>query len=74
MAEPIPRGPFDQGLFLAHFNKGRELFDAQRFDEAERQLEEAYLLRPRDPQVLNLLGLVYFRTRSSARPRRSTAS
>ena len=25
------------------------------------QLEEAYLLRPRDPRVLNLLGLVYFR-------------
>ena len=25
------------------------------------ELEEAYLLRPRDPQVLNLLGLVYFK-------------
>jgi uncharacterized protein (AIM24 family) len=61
MPDPIPRGPFDQGLFLAHFNKGRELFDARRFEEAERQLEEAYLLRPRDPRVLNLLGLVYFR-------------
>jgi hypothetical protein len=61
MAEPIPRGPFDQGLFLAHYNKGRELFEAQRFDEAERQLEEAYLLRPRDARVLNLLGLVYYR-------------
>jgi hypothetical protein len=62
MAEPIPRGPFDQGLFLAHYNKGRELFEAQRFDEAERQLEEAYLLRPRDARVLNLLGLVYYRS------------
>jgi uncharacterized protein (AIM24 family) len=61
MSDPIPRGPFDQGLFLAHYNKGKELFDARRFDEAERQLEEAYLLRPRDPRVLNLLGLVYFR-------------
>jgi Flp pilus assembly protein TadD/uncharacterized protein (AIM24 family) len=61
MPDPIPRGPFDQGLFLAHYNKGRELFEARRFDEAERQLEEAYLLRPRDPRVLNLLGLVYFR-------------
>lgn len=61
MSDPIPRGPFDQGLFLTHYNKGRELFDARRFDEAERQLEEAYLLRPRDPRVLNLLGLVYFR-------------
>jgi uncharacterized protein (AIM24 family) len=61
MPDPIPRGPFDQGLFLAHFNKGRELFEARRFDEAELQLEEAYLLRPRDQRVLNLLGLVYFR-------------
>jgi uncharacterized protein (AIM24 family) len=61
MAEPIPRGPFDQGLFLTHYNKGREMFDARRFDEAERQLEEAYLLRPRDARVLNLLGLVYYR-------------
>jgi uncharacterized protein (AIM24 family) len=61
MPDPIPRGPFDQGLFLAHFNKGRELFEAKRYDDAERELEEAYLLRPRDPRVLNLLGLVYFR-------------
>ena len=61
MADPIPRGPFDQGLFLAHYNKGREHFEARRLEEAERQLEEAYLLRPRDPRVLNLLGLVYFR-------------
>jgi len=62
MAEPIPRGPFDQGLFLTHYNKGKELFEARRFDEAERQLEEAYLLRPRDARVLNLLGLVYYRS------------
>jgi uncharacterized protein (AIM24 family) len=61
MPDPIPRGPFDQGLFLAHYNKGRECFEAHRLEEAERQLEEAYLLRPRDPRVLNLLGLVYFR-------------
>jgi uncharacterized protein (AIM24 family)/Tfp pilus assembly protein PilF len=61
MPDAIPRGPFDQGLFLAHFNKGRELFEAKRYDDAERELEEAYLLRPRDPRVLNLLGLVYFR-------------
>ena len=61
MPDPIPRGPFDQGLFLTHFNKGREPFEARHLEEAERQLEEAYLLRPRDPRVLNLLGLVYFR-------------
>ncbi len=28
MPESIPRRPFDQGLFLTHFNKGRELFKA----------------------------------------------
>lgn len=56
-----PRTPFDQGLFLAHLNKGKEYYDQKRFDEAERELEEAYLLRPRDQKVLNLLGLVYFK-------------
>jgi uncharacterized protein (AIM24 family) len=61
MRDPIPRGPFDQGLFLAHFNKGRDHYEARRYEDAEHQLEEAYLLRPRDQKVLNLLGLVYFR-------------
>lgn len=56
-----PRAPFDQGLFLTHFNRGKDLFDSRRYEEAERQLEEAYLLRPRDQKVLNLLGLVYFK-------------
>jgi len=56
-----PRAPFDQGLFLTHFNKGKSFYDERRFEEAERELEEAYLLRPRDQRVLNLLGLVYFR-------------
>jgi len=58
---PAPRAPFDQGLFLTHFNKGKQHYEQRQFAEAERQLEEAYLLRPRDPQVLNLLGLVYFK-------------
>lgn len=61
MPDPSPRAPFDQGLFLAHFNKGKELYDGKRYEEAEGQLEEAYLLRPRDQKVLNLLGLVYFK-------------
>jgi len=61
MRDPIPRGPFDQGLFLAHFNKGRDLYEGHKYEEAERELEEAYLLRPRDNKVLNLLGLVYFK-------------
>src|SRR5260370_25799053 len=61
MRDAIPRGPFDQGLFLTHFNKGKELYEGRRFEEAERELEEADLMRPRDQKVLNLLGLVYVR-------------
>ena len=51
MRDPSPRAPFDQGLFLTHFNKGKGLYDERRYDEAERELEEAYLLRPRDQKV-----------------------
>src|SRR5437867_5066765 len=61
MREPSPRAPFDQGLFLTHFIKGKAFYNETRFDDAEREREEAYLLRPRDQRVLNLLGLVYFR-------------
>jgi len=61
MRESSPRAPFDQGLFLTHFNKGKAFYDERRFEDAERELEEAYLLRPRDQRVLNLLGLVYFK-------------
>jgi uncharacterized protein (AIM24 family) len=61
MPDAIPRGPFDQGLFLTHLNKGRELVEARNYEGAVKQLEEAYLLRPRDPRVLDLLGLAYFR-------------
>jgi uncharacterized protein (AIM24 family) len=57
----------EQGLFLAHFNKGKELFDDRQYTGAEKELEEAYLLKPRDPQVLNLLGIVYFKTEKLAR-------
>src|SRR5215213_234535 len=57
----------DQGLFLAHFNKGKELFDDRQYADAEKELEEAYLLKPRDPQVLNLLGIVYFKTEKLSR-------
>src|SRR3954471_12866855 len=61
MRDPSPRAPFDQGLFLKHFNKGKAHYDEKRYLDAERELEEAYLLRPRDQKVLNLLGLVYFK-------------
>src|SRR5438105_10624667 len=54
--------PFDQGVFLLHYNRGREAMQEGRYAEARRELESAQKLRPDDPEVLNLLGLVYFKT------------
>jgi uncharacterized protein (AIM24 family) len=54
--------PFDQGVFLLHYNRGREAFQEARYAEARRELENAQKLRPDDADVLNLLGLVYFKT------------
>jgi uncharacterized protein (AIM24 family) len=54
--------PFDQGVFLLHYNRGREAFQEGRYGEGRRELESAQKLRPDDPDVLNLLGLVYFKT------------
>ncbi|MBW3563573.1 MAG: tetratricopeptide repeat protein [Acidobacteria bacterium] len=53
--------PFDQGVFLIHYNRGKEAFQAGRFGEARKELEAAQKMRPDDAEVLNLLGLVYFR-------------
>ncbi|HVR44335.1 MAG TPA: tetratricopeptide repeat protein [Thermoanaerobaculia bacterium] len=58
----IPAAPFDQGIFLLHYNRGKEAFQAGRSGEARRELEAAQKLRPHDSDVLNLLGLVYFKT------------
>src|SRR5205809_6282798 len=60
--EPAMAPPFDQGVFLPHCNRGREAFQEGRYAEARRELESAQRLRPDDPDVLNLLGLVYFKT------------
>ena len=59
--EPLS-APFDQGVFLLHHNRGREAFQEGRYAEARRELEQAQRLRPDDSDVLNLLGLVYFKT------------
>src|SRR6266545_4166181 len=56
------QAPFDQGVFLLHYNRGREAFQEGRYAEARRELEQAQRLRPDDADVLNLLGLVYFKT------------
>src|SRR5687768_9992163 len=60
--DPAVAPPFDQGVFLLHYNRGREAFQEGRYAEARRELEAAQRMRPDDPDVLNLLGLVYFKT------------
>lgn len=60
--DPAVAPPFDQGVFLLHYNRGREAFQEGRYAEARRELEAAQRLRPDDADVLNLLGLVYFKT------------
>ncbi len=55
---------FDHGVFLLHYNRGREAFQEGRFAEARRELENAQRLRPDHADVLNLLGLVYFKANS----------
>jgi len=59
---PSVAPPFDQGVFLLHYNRGREAFQEGRYAEARRELEQAQRMRPDDSDVLNLLGLVYFKT------------
>lgn len=44
-----------------HYNRGRESFQEGRYGEARRELEIAQRFRPEDSDVLNLLGLVYFK-------------
>ena len=58
----VLQSPFDHGVFLLHCNKGREAFQEGRYAEARRELEHAQRLRPDDADVLNLLGMVYFKT------------
>jgi hypothetical protein len=53
--------PFDQGVFLIHYNRGRGAFQSGRYAEARQELETAQRMRPDDSEVLNLLGLVYFK-------------
>src|SRR5438270_1927152 len=60
--DPAVAPPFDQGVFLRPYNRGREAFQEARYAEARRELENAQRLRPDDADVLNLLGLVYFKT------------
>ena len=60
-APPSMKSPHERDLFREHFDRARRSYEERRYAESETELEEAYLLRPRDVGVLNLLGLVYFR-------------
>ncbi|HPR64656.1 MAG TPA: tetratricopeptide repeat protein [Thermoanaerobaculia bacterium] len=53
--------PFDHGVFLVHLNKGKEAMNNKDFELARLELELALRYRPEDEDVLNLLGLIYFR-------------
>lgn len=55
-----PDDDFD-GDFLFHFYKASELLQIGQLEQAEKQLEKALELKPGNPKVLNLLGLVYFK-------------
>jgi hypothetical protein len=62
---PDPNPPravpfFDQGLFLLHLNRGKDLVRRGEHDAARRELEDARQLRPRDPEVAANLSLALF--------------
>lgn len=53
--------PFDHGVFLMHLNKGKEALKQNDFDMARLELEIALRYRPENEELLNLLGMVYFK-------------
>ncbi len=55
--------PFDQGVFLVHLNKGREAYRSNDLEGARLEMEIALKYRPDDDDLLNLLGMVYFKLR-----------
>jgi hypothetical protein len=55
--------PFDQGVYLVHLNKGKEAQRANDLEGARLELEIALKYRPDDEELLNLLGMVYYKLR-----------
>jgi Flp pilus assembly protein TadD/uncharacterized protein (AIM24 family) len=53
--------PFDQGVFLMHFNRGRVAIRRGDFEEARVELEASQALRAEDEDVQSLLSQVYFK-------------
>ena len=55
--------PFDQGVYLVHLNKGKEAHRSNDLEGARLELEIALKYRPDDDELLNLLGMVYYKLR-----------
>lgn len=53
--------PLSTGLFDTHVQRARTFLSEGKADLAEKDLAEAYLLKPRDVTVLSLLGVLYFK-------------
>src|SRR5262245_50424580 len=53
--------PLSTGLFDTHVQRARGFLAEGKADLAEKDLAEAYLLKPRDVTVLSLLGVLYFK-------------
>lgn len=53
--------PLSTGLFETHVQRARAFLAEGKSDLAEKDLAEAYLLKPRDINVLSLLGVLYFK-------------
>ena len=53
--------PLSTGLFDTHVQRARTFLAEGKADLAEKDLAEAYLLKPRDVTVLSLLGVLYFK-------------
>jgi|CXWL01.1.fsa_nt_gi Flp pilus assembly protein TadD len=53
--------PLSTGLFETHVQRARACLSEGKADLAEKELAEAYLLKPRDLTVLSLLGVLYFK-------------
>lgn len=58
--------PFDQGVYLMHLNKGKEALRQNDLEQAKLELEIALKYRPEDDELLNILGMVYFKLKKFA--------
>lgn len=53
--------PLSTGLFDSHLERAKSHLAGGQAEQAEKELSEAYFLRPRDRKVLGLLGVLYFK-------------